>query len=74
MDCHRLACNPARLARCRWISLASESQQATQGTSKILLTQGTGKVAVNISKAATTSVFVKALNIIMEGAKMPLPW
>ena len=44
-----------------------------QGTSKILLTQGTGKLAVNVSKAATTSVFVKALNVIMQGAKIAAP-
>ena len=31
--------------------LGFKSAQATQGTSKILLTQGTGKMAVNISKA-----------------------
>lgn len=53
--------------------LGFRTPQATQGTSKILLTQGTGKLAVNISKAATTSVFVKALNIIMQGAKIVAP-
>ncbi|HEX4756505.1 MAG TPA: hypothetical protein VH308_00935 [Terracidiphilus sp.] len=53
--------------------LGFRTPQATQGTSKILLTQGTGKLAVNVSKAATTSVFVKALNIIMQGAKIAAP-
>ena len=53
--------------------LGFRTSQATQGTSKILLTQGTGKLAVNVSKAATTSVFVKALNIIMQGAKIAAP-
>ena len=53
--------------------LGFRTPQATQGTSKILLTQGTGKLAVNISKAATTSIFVKALNIIMQGAKIAAP-
>ncbi len=53
--------------------LGFRTPQATQGTSKILLTQGTGKLAVNVSKAATTSVFVKALNVIMQGAKIAVP-
>jgi hypothetical protein len=53
--------------------LGFRTPQAQQGTSKILLTQGTGKLAVNISKAASTSVFVKALNIIMQGAKIVAP-
>jgi hypothetical protein len=53
--------------------LGFKSTQATQGTSKMLLTQGSGKLAVNISKAASTSVFVKALNVMMQGAKMVAP-
>jgi hypothetical protein len=38
-----------------------------------LLTRGTGKLAVNVSKAPSTSVFVKALNIMMTGAKIAIP-
>jgi hypothetical protein len=53
--------------------LGFRTPQATQGTSKILLTRGTGKLAVNISKAASTSIFVKALNIIITGARMAAP-
>ncbi len=53
--------------------LGFKSAQAMQGTSKILLTRGTGKLAVNISKAAQTSAFVKALNIMISGAKMVAP-
>ena len=53
--------------------LGFKTPQATQGTSKILLTQGTGKLAVNVSKAASTSIFVKALNVIMQGAKIAVP-
>jgi hypothetical protein len=53
--------------------LGFKTPQATQGTSKILFTQGTGKLAVNVSKAASTSVFVKALNIIMAGTKIVAP-
>jgi hypothetical protein len=53
--------------------LGFKTPQATQGTSKILFTQGTGKLAVNVSKAATTSIFVKALNVIMAGAKIAAP-
>ena len=53
--------------------LGFKTAQATQGTSKILLTQGTGKLAVNVSKAATTSIFVKALNVMIQGAKVAVP-
>jgi hypothetical protein len=53
--------------------LGFKTPQATQGTSKILLTQGTGKLAVNVSRAPSTSGFVKALNIIMAGAKIAVP-
>ena len=53
--------------------LGFKTAQATQGTSKILLTRGTGKLAVNVSKAATTSVFVKALNVMIQGAKIAVP-
>jgi hypothetical protein len=53
--------------------LGFRSPQAQQGTSKILLTQGTGKLAVNVSKAGSASFFVKALNIIMQGAKVVAP-
>jgi uncharacterized membrane protein YgcG len=53
--------------------LGFKTPQAQQGTSKILLTQGTGKLAVNLSKAATTSIFVKALNVIMQGTKIVAP-
>ncbi len=53
--------------------LGFRTPQATQATSKILLTRGTGKLAVNVSKAASTSIFVKALNVIITGAKMAAP-
>jgi hypothetical protein len=53
--------------------LGFKSLQATQGTSKILLTRGTGKLAVNISMAPHTSIFVKALNVMIQGAKMIAP-
>jgi hypothetical protein len=53
--------------------LGFQSPQATQGTSKILFTKGTGKLAVNISKAAAQSMFMKALNIMIEGAKVVAP-
>jgi hypothetical protein len=53
--------------------LGFKTPQATQGTSKILLTQGTGKMAVNVSRAPSNSGFVKALNIIMAGAKIAVP-
>lgn len=53
--------------------LGFKTPQAQQGTSKILLTKGTGKLAVNVSRAAATSVFVKALNVIVAGAKIAAP-
>lgn len=53
--------------------LGFKSIQATRGTSRILLNEGTGKLAVNISKAAAKSVFVKALNVMITGAKMAAP-
>src|ERR1039458_10361197 len=53
--------------------LGLKTDEAAQGTSKILLTKGTGKIAVNISKAPQTSMFVKALNIIMQGLKTAAP-
>jgi hypothetical protein len=53
--------------------LGFQSPQATQGTSKILFTRGTGKLSVNISKAAQQSFFMKALNIMIEGARAAAP-
>jgi hypothetical protein len=64
---------PSKAGKVSLDQLGFRTPQAQQGTSKILLTQGTGKLAVNISKAATTSMFVKALNIIMQGAKIAAP-
>lgn len=49
------------------------SPQATRGTSRILLTKGTGKVAVNISRAAQQSMFMKALNVMLQGVKSVAP-
>ena len=49
------------------------SVQATEGTSKILLTKGTGKMSVNVSKAAQQSMFIKALNVMIQGAKAAAP-
>lgn len=53
--------------------LGLKTDQAAQGTSKILLTKGTGKIAVNISRAPQTSMFVKALSVIMQGLKATSP-
>ncbi len=54
-------------------ALGFRSPQAMEGTSKILLTEGTGKLAVNISRAAAQSMFLKALNIMIQGAKIAAP-
>ena len=65
--------SPDKAGKVSLDQLGFKTPQATQGTSKILLTQGTGKLAVNVSKAASTSVFVKALNIMMQGRKIAAP-
>ena len=65
--------NPNKAGQVSMDQLGFKSPQATQGTSKILLTGGTGKMAVNISKAAQASFFVKALNIMIQGAKIAAP-
>jgi hypothetical protein len=64
---------PTKAGKVSLDMLGFQNPQAQQGTSKILLTQGAGKLAVNVSKAASNSVFVKALNVIMEGAKVVAP-
>jgi hypothetical protein len=53
--------------------LGFHTPQATQGSSNILFTKGAGKLAVNISKAAETSLFIKAINVMMNAAKIGLP-
>ena len=64
---------PSKAGKVSLDQLGFRNPQAQSGTSKILLTQGTGKLSVNVSKAGGSSVFVKALNIIMEGAKVIAP-
>jgi hypothetical protein len=73
LDRHRIA-RADKAGKVSLDQLGFKTPQAQQGTSKILLTQGTGKLAVNVSKAPSNSVFVKALNIIMQGAKIAAPW
>jgi hypothetical protein len=64
---------PNKAGKVSMDSLGFKSPQATQSTGKILLTQGSGKMAVNISRAAQASFFVKALNVMMAGAKIAVP-
>jgi hypothetical protein len=64
---------PSKSGKVSLDSLGFRSVQATQGTSKILLTKGSGKVAVNISRAAAASPFLKVLNVMMQGAKVAAP-
>ncbi len=64
---------PSKAGKVSLDQLGFRNPQASEGTSKILLTQGTGKLAVNLSRAGGQSMFVKALNIIMQGAKMVAP-
>jgi hypothetical protein len=65
--------NPSKMGQVSLDQLGFKSPQAMQGTSKILLTQGTGKLAVNVSRAAAESMFMKALNIMIQGAKIAAP-
>jgi uncharacterized membrane protein YgcG len=53
--------------------LGFKSDQATSSTSHILLTKGTGKMAVNISRAPNDSGFLKVLKVMMEGLKVVAP-
>jgi hypothetical protein len=53
--------------------LGFKSDQATSTTSHILLTQGSGKMAVNISRAPNDSTFLKVLKVMITGAKMVAP-
>ena len=53
--------------------LGFKSDQATSATSHILLTGGTGKMAVNISRAPNDSGFLKVLKVMMVGLKIAAP-
>ena len=53
--------------------LGFHTDQAQTASSKILLNGGTGKLAVNISQAAQTSIFVKALGVMISAAKIGAP-
>jgi hypothetical protein len=53
--------------------LGFKSEQATTSNSHILLTKGTGKMAVNISRAPNDSGFLKVLKVMMEGLKVVAP-
>jgi hypothetical protein len=64
---------PSKAGKVSLDQLGFKNQQASDGTKDILLTKGSGKLAVNISKAGGQAMFVKALNIIMEGAKVLAP-
>ena len=64
---------PSKAGKVSLDQLGFRNPQAQLGTSKILLTQGTGKLAVNISKAGSGAIFVKALNIMLQGAKIAAP-
>lgn len=53
--------------------LGFKSDQAMTANSHILLTSGTGKLAVNISRAANDSGFLKVLKVMMTGLKIAAP-
>ncbi len=54
--------------------LGFRSDQVMNSSSHILLTQGSGKLAVNISRAAHNSAFLKVLGVIIEATKMAAPF
>jgi len=53
--------------------LGFKSDKVMQSTSKILLTSGTGKLAVNVSRAPNDSKFLSVLKIMIAGAKLAAP-
>jgi hypothetical protein len=54
-------------------SLGFKSDQATSATSNILLTQGVGKIAVNVSQPPNDSQFLKVLKVMITGARLVAP-
>ena len=53
--------------------LGFKSDTATSATSNILLTKGTGKLAVNVSQPPNDTQFVKILKVMIESAKLVAP-
>ncbi len=53
--------------------LGFKSDQALSATSNILLTKGTGKLAVNVSQPPNDAQFLKILKIMITGAKLIAP-
>jgi hypothetical protein len=53
--------------------LGFKSDQVMNSSSHILLTRGSGKLAVNISRAGKNSAFVKCLSVMIEAAKIAAP-
>ena len=53
--------------------LGFKSDQAVSATSNILLTKGTGKLAVNVSQPPNDTQFVKILKVMITGAKLIAP-
>jgi hypothetical protein len=54
--------------------LGFKSDQVTKASSHILLTGGSGMMAVNISRAPRDSRFLKILQVMITGAKMAAPF
>jgi hypothetical protein len=53
--------------------LGFKSDQAVSATSNILLTKGTGKLAVNVSQPPNDAQFVRILKLMITGAKLVAP-
>jgi hypothetical protein len=54
-------------------ALGFKSDQAVSATSNILLTRGTGKLAVNVTQPPNDSQFLNVLKIMITGAKLIAP-
>jgi hypothetical protein len=53
--------------------LGFKSDQATSATSNIVLTKGTGKLAVNVSQPPNDSQFLKVLKVMIAGGRLVAP-
>jgi hypothetical protein len=53
--------------------LGFKSDQALSATSNILLTKGTGKLALNVSQPPNDAQFVRILKVMITGAKLVAP-
>ena len=65
---------PSKAGKISLDQLGFKSDQVMTSSSHILLTKGSGKLAVNISQAPRDSTFLKVLSAMIAGAKMVAPF